>query len=112
MPNTGSWEDFTTVKSDLEKLTKGTHVLKVEITGDWLDLDFLKFNLLKADDETNVVDLDAAKGNIPDGSYYAYDATGRLIKVITIQNAYSNELEQGFYILKNFEGKTYPMVIK
>ncbi len=112
VPNTGSWEDFTTVKSDLEKLTKGTHVLKVEITGDWLDLDFLKFNLLKADDETNVVDLDAAKGNIPDGSYYAYDATGRLIKVITIQNAYSNELEQGFYILKNFEGKTYPMVIK
>ncbi|MBO7428827.1 MAG: carbohydrate-binding protein [Paludibacteraceae bacterium] len=54
VPNTGSWEDFTTVKASLNKLTKGVHVLKVEITGDWVDLDKLEFNLLAADDDTKV----------------------------------------------------------
>ena len=112
VPNTGDWKTFTTVKSDLEKLSKGTHVLKVEITGDWVDLDYLKLNLLKADETNNVFDVNASASNIPDGDYFAYDATGRLIKVVTIQNAYSDELGKGFYILKNVEGKAYPKVVK
>ncbi|MBO4806367.1 MAG: carbohydrate-binding protein [Paludibacteraceae bacterium] len=111
VPNTGDWSTFTTIETKLNKLTKGVHVLKIEITGDWVDLDYLKFNLIKAD-KTKVTDLKPSKENIPDGRYYAYDANGKLIKVITLKNAYSDELGKGLYILKDFEGKAYPMVVK
>ncbi|MBR5971774.1 MAG: carbohydrate-binding protein, partial [Paludibacteraceae bacterium] len=108
VPNTGSWEDFTTVKSDLEKLTKGTHVLKVEITGDYLDLDYMKFNLIKAEDTG--VDLTVADSNIiPDGEYSVLDVLGRYIKTVTV-NGNKCELNPGFYILKNDKG-VYTLLI-
>ncbi|MBP5481460.1 MAG: carbohydrate-binding protein [Paludibacteraceae bacterium] len=114
VPNTGSWEDFTTVKSSLNKLTKGVHVLKVEITGDWVDLDKLEFNLLEADPEPISNDLDdvaADSNNIPDGFYNAYDANGKFIRSVNVKNAYSNQLKTGYYFLMNTAGKVYPLLI-
>ena len=114
VPNTGSWEDFTTVKSSLNKLTKGVHVLKVEITGDWVDLDKLEFNLLEADPEPITNDLDdvaADSNNIPDGLYNAYDANGKFIRSVNVKNAYSNQLKTGYYFLMNTAGKVYPLLI-
>lgn len=107
--NTGSWDDFTIVKSSLSsRLTKGEHVLKIEITKDWIDIDYLNFKLVKAD-ETGIVDV-ANKNVIPNGEYYVYDATGRFINTITISNA-NEQLNPGFYILKDSEGNAYPMLI-
>lgn len=111
VPNTGSWEDFTTVKSSLNKLTKGVHVLKVEITGDWVDLDKLEFNLLAADDDTKVDMVEAEETVIPDGLYNAYDANGKFIRSVNVKNAYSNQLKTGYYFLMNTAGKVYPLLI-
>ncbi|MCR5497479.1 MAG: carbohydrate-binding protein [Paludibacteraceae bacterium] len=113
VPNTGSWDDFTTVKASLNKLTKGVHVLKVEITGDWVDLDKLEFNLLEADpDDTNeVMDVAADSKIIPDGVYNAYDANGKFIRSVNVRNAYSNQLKSGYYFFMNTSGKVYPLYI-
>lgn len=111
VPNTGDWSTFTTVETKLNKLTKGVHVLKVEITGDWVDLDYMDFKLVNSD-ESHVVDYVSSGNSLPDGFYFAYDASGKLVKTVIIQNAYSSELGQGFYILKNAEGKSYPIVVK
>ena len=111
VPNTGDWETFTTVETKLNKLSKGVHVLKLEITGDWVDLDYMDFKLVNSD-ESHVVDYVSSGNSLPDGFYFAYDASGKLVKTIIIQNAYSCELGQGFYILKNAEGKSYPIVVK
>ena len=111
VPNTGDWETFTTVETKLNKLSKGVHVLKLEITGDWVDLDYMDFKLVNSD-ESHVVDYVSSGNSLPDGFYFAYDASGKLVKTIIIQNAYSSELGQGFYILKNAEGKSYPIVVK
>ncbi len=114
VPNTGSWEDFTTVKSSLNKLTKGVHVLKLEITGDWADIDKLEFNLLEADPEpdTNaLVDVAADSNIIPDGIYNAYDANGKFIRSVNVKNAYSNQLKSGYYFFMNTSGKVYPLFI-
>lgn len=111
VPNTGSWEDFTTVKASLNKLTKGVHVLKVEITGDWVDLDKLEFNLLAADDDTKVDMVEAEETVIPDGLYNAYDANGKFIRSVNVKNAYSNQLKTGYYFLMNTAGKVYPLLI-
>ena len=110
VPNTGSWEDFTTVKASLNKLTKGVHVLKVEITGDWVDLDKLEFNLL-ADDDMKVDMVEAEETVIPDGLYNAYDANGKFIRSVNVKNAYSNQLKTGYYFLMNTAGKVYPLLI-
>lgn len=57
VPNTGDWSVFTTVKKTLNRLTKGTHVLKLEITGDWADIDYLTFKL--SDSEKGSLELKA-----------------------------------------------------
>ncbi|MCQ2195653.1 MAG: carbohydrate-binding protein [Paludibacteraceae bacterium] len=111
VPNTGDWSLYTNVSTKLNRLSKGVHVLKIEITGDWVDLDYLKFDLLKSD-QTGVKQIASDKNRIADGDYNVYDATGRFINVISIRNAYSDQLKAGFYILKNAEGETYPMIIK
>lgn len=111
VPNTGDWDTYTTVETKLNKLTKGVHVLKLEITGDWVDLDYMNFKLVGSD-ESHVLDYASSGNSLPDGFYFAYDASGRLVKTVIIQNAYSGELGQGFYILKNVEGKSYPIVVK
>lgn len=117
VPNTGDWETFTTVETELNRLEKGTHVLKVEITGDWVDLDYFNFVLVKADeteesDETGVEELIANKTYIPSGEYNVYDAAGRCLKVINYTRTGDNKLEKGFYILKNNAGDSYPLLVK
>lgn len=108
VPNTGSYESFETVTVKLNKLTKGKHVLKLEITGDWFDLDNLKFNLIQ--EETNV-DLTISDLNeIPEGEYQVFDMLGRYIKTVTIQRNNYELFNTGFYILKNKEGKSYTLL--
>ena len=87
------------------------HVLKVEITGDWVDLDKLEFNLLAADDDTKVDMVEAEETVIPDGLYNAYDANGKFIRSVNVKNAYSNQLKTGYYFLMNTAGKVYPLLI-
>ena len=93
----------------LNKLTKGKHVLKLEITGDWFDLDNLKFNLIQED--TNVDLTFSDLNEIPAGDYYVFDVLGRYIKMITINRNNSEQLNSGFYILKNDKGNSYTLLI-
>lgn len=108
VPNTGSWEDFVTIKSPLNKMTKGTHILKVEITGDWVDLDYLNFKLVEAD-ETDVENI-ASDKFVLNGEYVVYDVTGKRVKVAKFVNGRTDELKAGFYIVKDEEGNAYPII--
>lgn len=110
VPNTGTWEDFTTVKSDLNKLKKGKHILKLEITGDYLDIDNMTFNLVEADDETGLDDL-STDSFISDGIYKAFDLTGRFVRMVNVYNGQCDELESGFFILISSNGQSFPMLI-
>ena len=112
VPKTGGYSDFTTVKTNLNRLTKGVHVLKLEITGSWFDLDKLEFKLLEPDDDTNVDDVQAEAEIIPDGVYNAYDAKGGFVRSVKVENAYSSQLKSGYYFLMNTAGKVYPLLIK
>lgn len=110
VPNTGSYESFETVTVKLNKLTKGRHILKLEVTGDWFDLDNLKFNLIQEDTD---IDLTFSNLNvIPKGDYYVFDVLGRYIKTITINRNIGEQLSSGFYILRNNEGKSYKLRAK
>ncbi len=109
VPNTGDWETFKVVETKLNKLPVGTHILKVEITSDWVDIDCFTF---KCVNPTGVETISAGNGIIPDDDYYVYDIAGRFVKQISVsQNAYRNNLKKGFYILRNSKGKNYTLLV-
>ncbi len=110
VPNTGDWKTFKTVTTQLQKLTKGKHILKLEITGDFLDIDNMTFKLLSADDETGL-ELITNDDIMEDGIYKAFDVTGRFVRTVNVYNGQCDELESGFFILINSDGQSYPMLI-
>lgn len=107
VPNTGDWETFTTVKSELNKLYKGTHVLKLEITGDYVDIDNFTFRLVEA----SGLEMNASESTVLNGDYKAYDVTGRFIKKVTVENGFCGELKPGYYILLDENGNSRAMLI-
>lgn len=42
--NTGSWSDYTTTTGKTTQLSEGTHVLKIQITGAYCNIDYITFN--------------------------------------------------------------------
>lgn len=42
-PNTGDFSKFSTVVARTKEISAGKHTLQLKITGDWLDIDYLKF---------------------------------------------------------------------
>lgn len=109
VPNTGSWDDFVTIKSPLNKLSKGTHILKVEITGDWVDLDYLDFKLIESDETGYEPVLSGI--SLLNGEFYVYDVTGKQVKKATFVSGKTDELDPGFYIVKDTDGRAYSIVI-
>lgn len=104
VPNTGDWETFTTVKKEVD-LQYGEHVLKLEITGDWVDMDYMNF-VLKTPTGVEVYNSD----NTLDGDYEVYTVLGTRLNDICIHNGIIN-LQRGIYILKNVKTNNYKKVI-
>lgn len=109
VPNTGDWDTYTSVETKLNYLTKGKHILKIEITGDWVDLDYLKFNLISSATDLNTISIDS--NVIPDGEYMVFDVLGRCIKTVEVQNGQPIGLTQGAYYLKGKNGVTFSILI-
>ena len=113
VPNTGDWNTFEIVETKLNKLSAGTHVLKVEITGDWVDIDYFNFKSVNFSNNAKVETIGVENGLIPDDDYFVYDVAGRFVKKITVsQNSYKNILKSGFYILRNSKGKNYTLLVR
>lgn len=113
VPNTGDWNTFEIVETKLNKLSAGTHILKVEITGDWVDIDYFNFKSVNFSNNAKVETIGVENGLIPDDDYFVYDVAGRFVKKITVsQNSYKNSLKRGFYILRNSKGKNYTLLVR
>ncbi|MCQ2234633.1 MAG: carbohydrate-binding protein [Paludibacteraceae bacterium] len=92
VPNTGDWSEYTTVKTKLNKLTKGTHVLKLEITGDWVDIDYLNFKLA-SDDKGGDIDIPAEQEvltNITTGTYVDFKVNNRGVTMYAPKGIHAN----------------------
>jgi hypothetical protein len=49
IPNTGSWETFTTVTKTGISLTAGTHIMRIFADSQWFDIDYFKFSSATTD---------------------------------------------------------------
>ena len=99
VPNTGDYDVFKTVTTKLNKLTKGKHVLKLEVTGDWFDIDYLEFKLASQqnNDDPNDNPNDNPNQNsnelltgVTTGKYVDIYVTNRQVSVYAPKNAHAN----------------------
>lgn len=95
VPNTGDWETFELVKTEVS-LPYGEHVLKLEVTGDYFDMDYMNFVLKES---TGTV-LTSSSENALNGVYEVYNTLGCRLNNVTVVNGKLN-LKNGVYILKN-----------
>lgn len=103
-PNDNDWESYLETKTrTLAKLPQGEHTLRMNVVGDWINID--KFVFVEYD-PTSVDLIDASETH----TFEIYDSTGRKYGEITSSQVdISNKLkEKGFvsgtYILKSSRG--------
>lgn len=108
VPNTGDWQTYTTVKANVGKLEEGKHELKLVITGDWVDMDYMEF---KAANRTGLENL--ASNIYPcDGHYTVYDLLGRRMGETELEEGELIGFTKGMYVLKNEQnGKVFKVIV-
>ncbi len=112
--NGGEWESYLLAETMTTKeMPEGEHILKLQIEGDWINIDWIEFLDKDPSDFgeiTNVVALD--------GNYTVYSADGKNIGEIVIFNGISPKVVlknkgygKGVYLLKTVDGKSSLSVI-
>lgn len=96
VPNTGDWETFVSVESEIGVLTAGKHILKLEITGDWLDMDYMMFTK-EGGVSTDVILVNSDDFN---GEFAVYDVLGQYQGLTIVENG-NVSLNRGIYLLRN-----------
>lgn len=110
VPNTGDWSVFTTVTEEGVKLEKGEQVLKLEITGDWVDMDYMEFTLTESGTEIvksdaitiypNPADKHIWVNGVEDAELKLIDATGRIVTTSPTTDLEIPENCKGIYSLQ------------
>ena len=106
-----SWDDFKDVTAKV-KLTAGEHILRMEVTGSWFDIDYFKFEKPCEDCNTGIVSVDL---NMPTEteSFRIFDMNGGYIGMVRATGM--QELKAGAadivkcggaYLAKSATGKT------
>ncbi|HPH62773.1 MAG TPA: family 43 glycosylhydrolase [Paludibacteraceae bacterium] len=105
--NTGDWDTYQTVDVASIDLEEGSHVLRMMLTGPYVNIDWLKFT----DPEgTNVTEVKARE--ISDGNFIIVDITGRYYGEISLTSGMKSEAikkvkdivsQSGIYFLKSLD---------
>lgn len=106
-----SWDDFKDVTAKVT-LPAGEHILRLEVTTSWFDIDYLKFEKPCDDCNTGIAD---ARLNMPTEteSYRIFDMNGTYLGVVRATgmpelraNAASLVKRGGAYLAKSMNGRT------
>ncbi len=82
IPNGGNWDTYATVTGNTTTLTAGTHILKIAITGSYVNIDKIQFT---ESVPTKRVDLKANESQRPQ-KYDIYRAKGIYLQSIEASN--------------------------
>lgn len=112
--NGEDWEAYLIAETKtIKKLPEGDHILKLQIEGDWINIDWIEFC---DKNSTNVVEL--MSPTILDGDYTVYTTDGKIADIITLNNSVSPKellknkgFEKGVYLLKSIDDKDAVSVI-
>jgi poly(hydroxyalkanoate) depolymerase family esterase len=107
VPNTGDWETFVTVESAIKSLPEGEHILKLEITGSWLDMDYMNFKLVSQSTGMNIPLSDFWLEN---SECDVFSLLGQKIKTVNNRNELK-DLPAGVYLLRNTQTQKVKKVV-
>jgi len=120
IPQTGnnSWDTYQTVTGKTPALTAGAHVLRVEITGDNGNMDYISFSLVPSH-STGVASVAAITGKASTGEYELYTPAGIKIGQVTTV-AGENPITKlrgwsgrtGIYVLRGPNGYSRLVILK
>lgn len=80
IPNTGSWDDYSTVEISTANLPIGNHVLRIDITGSYVNIDRIEFREVAADSTTKILRRATLEGSGKSSAKSGnFDARGRRI---------------------------------
>ena len=106
----GKWDTYDTVTVSTAGISAGEHILRLQITGPWGNIDKLIF---EPENMANTP-LIFSKPNLPaDGRYAIANIHGQHLGLIELQgNTLSSSLPSGVYLLTNTQnGETYKITI-
>ena len=72
VPNTDSWDSYVTINGTTENITAGKHILKISITGAFVNIDWLKFS------ELNTVSIIKTLSETPKSPVNFFNLKGQL----------------------------------
>lgn len=111
--NGGEWESYLIAETKTTKvLPEGEHILKLQIEGDWINIDWIEF----LDKNTDVSEIVSTP--ILSGDYTVYNVDGKKVGTINVNNSVAPKeilkakgFEKGVYILKSADEKAGVSVI-
>jgi hypothetical protein len=121
VPQTDSttWDVYTEIEGDLKPLAAGEHVLKLLVTGSWVDIDWIAFGEEAQEpsepkDPTSLLGVGALKA---EGSFQVFSLQGKYLGEIQsssvrgCQQIIRDRFPMGIYVVKD-GSRTYRMVGK
>lgn len=79
IPNTGSWDDYSPFEISTANLPAGNHVLKLDITGSYVNIDWMEFREISADTTARILRRGHSASKTPAANAKNFDARGRRI---------------------------------
>ena len=119
VPQTEDWNTYTLVDGETGEIEKGDHVLRVQFTGSYVNIDWIQFALTKEELATNSIRA-YSMNFLPntERSLKVFNASGRLVATLvncaglslseTLKQA---GLAKGFYLVRG-SGKTLRVQVK
>jgi hypothetical protein len=102
--NTGSYTTYGEVTAKTAKLSKGTHIIRLEVTGDYFDIDWLNFGMEGAS-AIGASPLYNVSGAM---QYRVYDLKGTYMGTLSASDFAS--LNPGAYIVRSTDGRVSKLI--
>ena len=115
-PQGADWETYAVFDAGKVNLAAGEHVLKLEIVGNYVNIDWLSF----ADPAASIMNVSAGLRLSPKScEYHVFDMQGRLMATLTATDAESLEQRvsaavkrSGTYLVKSRTGATFRIQVR
>jgi hypothetical protein len=119
VPQTEDWNTYTLMDGETSEIEKGEHILRLQFTGAYVNIDWIQFALTKEELGTTAIrpySMDFMPN--ADRSLKVYNASGRLMSVINNRAGLSLTetlkqagLAKGIYLVRG-AGKTLRVQVK
>ena len=115
VPQGEDWKTYSLVEGTTTQLEEGKHILKIEIEGDYANIDYIEFKAVNDHDETGLIVTKSNK--IANGEYEVYSMLGTKIGVYNISGTTiedglkAYQIANGLYVVRQKDGMRSELIM-